>query len=886
MNDIQINEILAKAMLLSKNLKDELTRKVLEVGISADSTKKEIILNRAIRSLEQYINKEQKLIYIGFVGHYSSGKSSTLNNVFDFHGSNFEREVNLNPTDKAITLISHPKNSNGITLMSREGGEVPIRTVFVENTLLENTVISDTPGSGDPHVVNEMIQDFLPICDIIFYFISATNPIDQADIPLLEQKAKKLPFIPIKYVITRIDEFRLNRKLDVSEENLDSTRVDQFIGKLVSRINDTIPSQKISRDDFIFIDNLVKLNLDELKKIIIDSSKDLDNKELYKIHGYKIEYYRNNLNEIYRYFVTIIKSKIKQSAGYEKTAQENITRFDKNAQINNEKFRIQWSNSLNLINRAFVTEEQDSLTFQKREFVQIGSINRELSELSNQFIVNIKNLSNGYHGNIVAKANDEINQKFREQKRNFVNKINNLNLLIPELSNDIDNKLELTIDSFPVEIDLSKLSPLLKKYDSKLVSLFQEIKMRLISRCSSILKLIKEQQTISKIEEQYEIGKFLIDESFDKYFDLIQMYRSTVLTRNNKETIEKLRIGTQLDELDQEFDGSFMDKMKSKAISDIYIDNAKSFSDYRILASEIVSEISEIILNIKRVKIEDFEQPNDLGLCEVNVQNSIDNFVENKIEKSKPYFKEKIDALYEEHSNKYSTFLAKKNKRLKRRSKNIIRWTFITGIIFSFVAIMLTILQYLPAKTMFDGVLASIIANVIGNIIGYIIGRSKNKSETIISQSNNDFVSNRKNEIDDYFTEQFWSELKGAFDNNISLGQSSGVNIKYNNIVNDWKSKNKSKLEKGINEMKKEMKKVDLALKRYMQETEKLYKSYKKVFSEADENSQIIDNITQDIKDQSIKPSFELLSETTENLLEVKCGIEKINSTVKHNVSL
>lgn len=193
MHEIQIDSILAKAKNLKVIIAEPLAKKVLEIELNAKSSKNQELLSRLIRSLDQYVNKYDHLMYLGFVGHYSSGKSSTINNILNLKGTAHERSTGLNPTDKAITLITDESNSNELILMNRESGHVPVRTSLVRHELLNTIVIADTPGSGDPQVVNEMIQDFLPICDYIIYFISAANPVDQADLPLLEQKTHSLP---------------------------------------------------------------------------------------------------------------------------------------------------------------------------------------------------------------------------------------------------------------------------------------------------------------------------------------------------------------------------------------------------------------------------------------------------------------------------------------------------------------------------------------------------------------------------------------------------------------------------------------------------------------------------------------------------------------------
>src|SRR5207302_730048 len=95
--------------------------------------------------------------------------------------------VGLHPTDKWITLITHPANESLVIGMAREG-KMAVRVAFHNHELLRHVVLTDTPGSGDPQLLSEMVRDFLPVCDLLLYFINPTSPLDEAELPLLNLK--------------------------------------------------------------------------------------------------------------------------------------------------------------------------------------------------------------------------------------------------------------------------------------------------------------------------------------------------------------------------------------------------------------------------------------------------------------------------------------------------------------------------------------------------------------------------------------------------------------------------------------------------------------------------------------------------------------------------
>ena len=317
MEDIQTKKILETAKSLLTIILRPLTAKVIGLDKNAESAKTKENLQRLCRGIEQYIDKEHTIVYVGFAGHFSSGKSSTINSILSLGNTKNERKTGLNPTDTAISLITDSVNSQSLMLMSRETAIVPIRSIFIDSELLQTLVISDTPGSGDPQVINGMIQDFLPICDHILYFISASNPVDEADLPVLRQLSSKLPFIPITFIVTRTDEFRIDKRRDLSTDNIDKAKQDQFLGQLISRIKSLTKTDSITPQDFLFIDNEYQYGMDQLLLKINKWSVDIGSQELLKNHGYKVDYYNKNLNEIeFPWLISILeKSGVKKIEG-------------------------------------------------------------------------------------------------------------------------------------------------------------------------------------------------------------------------------------------------------------------------------------------------------------------------------------------------------------------------------------------------------------------------------------------------------------------------------------------------------------------------------------------------------------------------------------------
>lgn len=168
--DIQCKQILKGLNQLDQYLEKTITKDALELDKNLITAKNKELLKRLRMSLIQYIERGKDLVYIGFMGHFSTGKSSTINSLLNFNKSSEEyRKVGLNPIDKTITLITHNKNQDSMLNITKEG-LVTIRSSTLDDDFLDNIVIADTPGTGDPVLIDEIARDFLPICDLIIYF--------------------------------------------------------------------------------------------------------------------------------------------------------------------------------------------------------------------------------------------------------------------------------------------------------------------------------------------------------------------------------------------------------------------------------------------------------------------------------------------------------------------------------------------------------------------------------------------------------------------------------------------------------------------------------------------------------------------------------------------
>src|SRR6185437_9678300 len=132
--DVRAEAILQGLSELKTLLDEPITRHALDLTNNAKNAHQHDVLNRTHRSLTQYLKLEGDLFYIGLLGHFSTGKSSTINSVLDTWNSDNERQTDLNPTDDTITLVTRPSNEQFLLGVIREG-TVTIRSKPIESAL-------------------------------------------------------------------------------------------------------------------------------------------------------------------------------------------------------------------------------------------------------------------------------------------------------------------------------------------------------------------------------------------------------------------------------------------------------------------------------------------------------------------------------------------------------------------------------------------------------------------------------------------------------------------------------------------------------------------------------------------------------------------------------
>ena len=173
-------------------------------------------LRNIAKSIPDLLSQSESIALVGFLGHFSSGKSSLINALLGIspgHNPGYKRDVGLHPTDTKITLISHRDHAHSI----RQSAYTTIDTVEVVHgpalEFLEHATLVDTPGLGNEAAEHEAVTRFLHLCHVLVITIDGRRPFadKEKDFELLDTAFNKLSDVPKLIVVTSAEEFLSSR---------------------------------------------------------------------------------------------------------------------------------------------------------------------------------------------------------------------------------------------------------------------------------------------------------------------------------------------------------------------------------------------------------------------------------------------------------------------------------------------------------------------------------------------------------------------------------------------------------------------------------------------------------------------------------------------------
>ena len=847
---LRLNETLKNFLHFFTN---DLQKKVLELEKNAESSSNYKQLERISNSLEQYLKKDRDLFYVGLLGSYSSGKSSTINSLLSLWNTDKSRKVSNNPTDSNITLITNQSNVDSVFTFSKEGA-VSIRTnTSFQNEFLDNIVLMDTPGSGDPNIIESIVRDSLPLCDLILYTLNATAPFTDIDKPFLIAQQTKLKNIPILFVITRGEEFKTSYSEKLDDSNFDKSRYEKELEVIIERINETIGSNFTS-NNFMLIDNLSQFNIKSLKDQIKEYTSD-KNENLISLHNHKLNYFRIEIDNIYKFYHELSENKIEKCKNFTEKANSNIEFFNEQIDISKNKFKTIWADYYQKFNRIYDGTAKGHLEKIATETNNINTFlkSHEYTSFKEKVIERLKYHAQAKSLSLIRDMEQEGFQEVTKFKHKIDDLINYENFTFNQPIRSIDENYTYEL-SFPLDIN-DLLNDLKNIFIQNKQLTIEIIKKNHISVNKSL-------KTITPIDSIRDNIIDYITDSLDIieiYYNAVKMYHVAAFSFEVKNYISELGLAKEFDSLESLEINKTKYNNKTKEVLVFELEQYLKNFEGEI---NILIEKSEKLKNkIEKIKLSDikelyFEQNK---LTESRNINTIEDFIQNSSQK------------LTSNTNELLFNARKEIKKIKSiRLRNYFLYPFITLIVCCGGYFLY---NYFNDKVMPNTISVGLIIGTIGSVLATILFKIfdgyKKKKKSIIENFKNNLQTKNNKYIDESF-ENFKTENKLLEKRNTDLIFDKWK-ADFEQILSFFQSSIKEDEETNISNIHTEL--ISIILN-YKNQYTKLQNKLDNYFIDYDNNFDKITAIASEIKDDSIKPSFNLLTQTLDEIISVKSEIE------------
>ncbi len=770
--DVQASKVLSGLRELGNLLDEPETGEALDLARNARTTEQYNILRRLRQSLTQYLERDGDLFYVGLVGHFSS-----------------------------------------------------IRHESVNNELLGKVVIADTPGSGDTQFVEEVARDFLPICDVILFFFSATSPLDKTDLPLLTEIHKRLRFIPIRFVVTRADEFRVDASKPISDSNIDSVKRDRFLGDVLTRLNKLLHPTVYTEEQFILIDNKApRYNIDKIIELIRTKCDPESPSARIIMHGHKLHYFQSTAKELKSFFANFIDEKLRQLSTIVSTAEQNIQLYNENVLISNSNLTKNWLDQLSSI-RA--TRERtlksliiaDPLPPKADDFDTVSKRRAEV----------LKSLFN--EGHFFAR---EVGLRVKlEISRNLRGRVEQLKLWELGSSNQVPSDVASSL----FEVGSDSLLPLIPSSIAGDWASLRDAKAHAVREAAAGLRrsagevatLIEGRTPVKECETEVNNAQHSLTLDLNQFFRNAELYRDGVFSHTTKESISTLGIGARLDALESEFTKndkmSFIGETMQTLFPDFNEISAKGLTNFAALEKDV----RPLIVDLNDLKIPSpVAGSRDVGPIKDSVESELLDSIGNQLRDDVGHLGSRINiqlsGAIAEGNRQYETDISTARRRRQARYAAII----------------------LGAATVV--------------FIGYLFYRFLNRD---VPQ--------------DIFNSVIWNlAAETIADSNLSNKLVESYRSVIDNDPDGWNQIVAERMEV-IRKYDTEYRRLRREYERNMEEVFEHTSSY---FSDASKNLQRLNEVAARVKARAIEPSFELLASTRESLNEVKKQIQAIEFSV------
>lgn len=724
--DVQARAILIGLKALEDLLNEPIAHEALDLGRNAQTSTQHSILQKLRKSLSQYLERDGDLFYVGLLGHFSSGKSSTINSILGAWKTDDERDTGLNPTDTTISLITRHSNVKELLGVIREG-HVTIRSQEVDNPILEHVVLADTPGTGDPHLIAEIARDFLPICDVILFLFSATSPLDQTDIPLLTELHNKLPFIPMRFIVTRADELRSDFSRPVSRENLDHKKRDDFFTAVLSRINKLLAPAIYTEESCLLIDNKARYNIDALVDLIKAKCNPGDPQSRILMHSHKLHYYLASAKMLKKFFETFLENKLRELNRIVDVAEQNIQRYNENVKISNSNLTKGWVDQLGVARQTgkSVLKKVPAPAHLPAQISSFDAVIKRRTSVSTELLREAGHISKYAELAVRQGALAAVRSHLRELEKSngdtpFADKAV-AKLRVPKLAGNVE--LE------HVNLIPGAVFRLWSDQRGAEAATLPEYLRELRKLVDDAEKLAQRKSPLAECEAEVKNAQNSLASDLANFFRSVELYRDGVFSHTTKESISTLGIGAQLDALESEFTENDKSGFTADAVRNLFPDFDEFSASALTQLANIDRAMRPIIIAIKELKLAgpemnaQYMRPSAEAEA-ANLLNAIDSELQKDVNELCRRLELELSKVLVDTRLAFEAAIAGARRERRRRYITII---LLAGIITLGAYLAYTFLTEQTSQSIFAVVGWGLVTNMLGDGLGYLAAKSFDK---------------------------------------------------------------------------------------------------------------------------------------------------------------
>jgi predicted GTPase len=849
-------------------LETPIAKSSLELGKNAEAAEKLSILKRLSRSLLQYLERDDALFYVGLIGHFSAGKTSTINSLLNVWNTAGERKTDFHPTDKTITLITREKNTESLIGMSKEG-QVPIRLQKVESQVLDNVVLVDTPGTGDPELFQEIARDFLPICDVILFVFSAAAPLDANDVPLLKELHSRLQFIPIHFVVTRADELQLSKDAPFSETNVDAAKMHSFLDTAVTRVNTLLKPQVYQEASFTLIDNHTNFGIEALRTFISNRCDPASPQTHVSMHLNKLQYYKDGAKYLRTSFEGLLNHKLFQVTRIVDAAAKNIDRYETLVQISNNNLTRTWYEAASAIDRS-IKQAKEKIRVSSDLPMQVSWFSSVSSKITEVKTENERDARYAAQS-IISSAKSLAKAAVRDS----------IYILQKHVSDSKIQKLSASDTRLESPEAVIRIRPGDFALGSSLAARYGDLREAEIGAlrdgAGELRRLSKDLEELSStdvfVNETVEVidrAKSSLIEDLNKFFQNVELYRTGVFSHTTKEAIATLGVGEKLDTLENEFTEDSKRTFSEAAIAGLF-PNAPSVIVTAIEKNrKHLATINQAGESIRALKIEKPPVPiTEIQAALDSSRSKFESQLTQSIHVDMTQFcadlNQTLGSAITSAKEQYDT----KIRSLRSSQTRIYGMGFLLVAIFWGVGYMMLTHKSQRAPYSASGQLAlALVGGALLEFCTFLFLRWWKSLPKLIDHTEktvHDQLESKAKQLCDSALEKF--QINSLAEDELVAKIRDVYRLSMEIDVSGWKAACESFL-KSLRATRTQLMEVRLGILTDLDNFQHTTTDY---FSDSDRNLSILTEVAKRIKEQAIEPSFDLL-EATKNELQVVMG--------------